>query len=100
MIGGLFEKSNRNSISQHGRDLSVKIERDIVDDNEDLILIVAHSLGGIIVKDAMHRSAAFQQRCRLVIFLGQPHRGTTLADWGKIAANLTAMALRIPIGRF
>jgi hypothetical protein len=28
-IGGVFEANNRNSVSQHGRDLSVKVERDI-----------------------------------------------------------------------
>lgn len=32
VIGGLFQASNQNSISQHGRDLAVRLERDI--DNE------------------------------------------------------------------
>jgi hypothetical protein len=32
VIGGLFETNNKNSISQHGQDLAVKLERDI--DNE------------------------------------------------------------------
>lgn len=29
VIGGLFQTNNKNSISQHGRDLSVRLERDI-----------------------------------------------------------------------
>ncbi|MCJ1427773.1 hypothetical protein MMC29_005678 [Sticta canariensis] len=33
VIGGLFVANNKNSISQHGRDLKAKLERDL--DNED-----------------------------------------------------------------
>jgi hypothetical protein len=29
VIGGLFQANNKNSISQHGRDLSVRLEREI-----------------------------------------------------------------------
>jgi hypothetical protein len=29
VIGGLFQSNNKNSISQHGRDLSVRLEREI-----------------------------------------------------------------------
>jgi hypothetical protein len=32
VIGGLFQSNNKNSVSQHGRDLAVRLERDI--DNE------------------------------------------------------------------
>ena len=28
-IGGLFQANNKNSISQHGRDLTAKLERDL-----------------------------------------------------------------------
>lgn len=93
-IGGLFQARNRNSISQHGRDLSVQIGRVVLTDNQDPVLFVAHSLGGIIVKDAINRSEACQERCRLVVFLGTPHRGTDAAGWGMIAANLAMMALQ------
>lgn len=75
-LKGLFEASNQNGVSQHASDLAVRLERDI--DNEvspkywvmlvpardglgctctdsrirqDPILFVAHSLGGIILKD-------------------------------------------------
>jgi len=48
-IGGLFQAKNKNSISKHGNDLKVKVEREV--ENEDPIVFVAHSLGGIIVKD-------------------------------------------------
>jgi len=29
VIGGIFEANNKNSVSQHGRDFAVKIEREI-----------------------------------------------------------------------
>jgi hypothetical protein len=29
VIGGLFQANNQNSVSQHGRDLAVRVERDI-----------------------------------------------------------------------
>lgn len=92
VIGGLFQANNKNSVSQHGRDLAVRVEREI--ENEDPILFVAHSLGGIIVKDAMHKSKACRSRTRLIIFLGTPHRGSAYAGWGEIASNLARLALQ------
>ncbi|KAK4248963.1 putative kinesin light chain [Corynascus novoguineensis] len=76
-IGGLFQANNKNSVSQHGRDLAVRAEREI--QNENPIVFVAHSLGGIIVKDAIRRSDTCRARTKLIIFLGTPHRGTLLA---------------------
>ncbi|KAI9764473.1 MAG: hypothetical protein M1840_008399 [Geoglossum simile] len=92
VIGGLFQANNRNGISQHGRDLEVRLERDIED--EKPIVFVAHSLGGIIVKDAIHRSKRCRERTKLIIFLGTPHRGSMYAGWGQIAANLARVALQ------
>lgn len=45
---GMFQANNKNSISAHGRDLGHAIRRDI---DENPILFVVHSLGGIILKD-------------------------------------------------
>ncbi|KAK5625679.1 hypothetical protein RRF57_001395 [Xylaria bambusicola] len=97
VIGGLFQANNQNSVSQHGRDLYVKLERHIENDSEGLqapIIFVAHSLGGIIVKDAIRRSEFCQRRTRLIIFLGTPHRGSSYAAWGVIASNLAKLAFQ------
>ncbi|KAL2134359.1 hypothetical protein VTI74DRAFT_414 [Chaetomium olivicolor] len=91
-IGGLFQANNKNSVSQHGQDLVVYLELEI--QNEDPIIFVAHSLGGIIVKDAIRRSDACRARTKLVIFLGTPHRGSASAQWGEIASNLARLALQ------
>ncbi|PQE18225.1 Vegetative incompatibility HET-E-1 protein [Rutstroemia sp. NJR-2017a WRK4] len=92
VIGGLFQSNNQNSVSQHGRDLAVKAEREI--DNEDPFVFVAHSLGGIIVKDAMHRSQPVCIRTKSIVFLGTPHRGSTSTGWGEIVLNLARLALQ------
>ncbi|KFY67480.1 hypothetical protein V496_01551 [Pseudogymnoascus sp. VKM F-4515 (FW-2607)] len=92
IIRGLFQANNQNSVSQHGRDFAVRLERDI--DNEDPIVFVAHSLGGIITKDALHKSETIRKRTRLIVFLGTPHRGSTYAGWGEIASNLASLALQ------
>ncbi|OBT53786.1 hypothetical protein VE04_07701 [Pseudogymnoascus sp. 24MN13] len=82
VIGGLFQANNQNSVSQHGRDFA------------NPIVFVAHSLGGIITKDALHKSETIRKRTRLIVFLGTPHRGSTYAGWGEIASNLASLALQ------
>ncbi|KAF1936591.1 hypothetical protein EJ02DRAFT_459401 [Clathrospora elynae] len=92
VIGGLFQANNKNSISQHGQDLSVRLEREI--GNRKPIAFVVHSLGGIIVKDAIRRSELIREQTKLIIFLGTPHRGSAYAGWGQIASNLARIALQ------
>ncbi|KAH0566370.1 hypothetical protein GP486_000228 [Trichoglossum hirsutum] len=92
VIDSFFRANNNNSVSQHGRDLAIRIEREIK--NRDPILFVAHSLGGIIVKDAIRRSKACRSRTKLIVFLGTPHRGSGFAGWGEIASNFARLALQ------
>lgn len=85
VIGGLFQANNKTSISQHGRDLSVRLEREI--DNgvctslsgeiaqglrltmvQKPLAFVVHSLGGIVLKDvraclAIHRTTKTLLMC-------------------------------------
>jgi hypothetical protein len=59
------------------------------------IIIVAHSLGGLIWKEAIllsrnnpetHLQSLFD--CNIgIIFLGTPHRGSWMADWAQIPAS-------------
>lgn len=44
VIGGLFQATNDNSISQHGRDLSVRLEQEI--DNGVYTSLLHESLKG------------------------------------------------------
>lgn len=62
------------------------------------IVFVAHSLGGLILKEALRRSwraQNYEQDLRTVydsmaaiIFMGTPHRGSQYADWGVILRNV------------
>ncbi|KAF2715541.1 hypothetical protein K504DRAFT_396977 [Pleomassaria siparia CBS 279.74] len=92
IIGGLFQANNKNSISQHGQDLAVRLERDI--ENEEPIVFVVHSLGGIILKDAIRRSEEICKRTKLIVFFGTPHRGSGTVSWALIASNLARLALQ------
>ncbi|MCJ1246352.1 hypothetical protein MMC30_003559 [Trapelia coarctata] len=99
-FGGLFQANNKNSISQHGNDLMVKLERAV--HNGRPIIFVAHSLGGIVVKDALRRCKTslgekykdLYNRTDTVIFLGTPHRGSSGATWGEIASRLATVTLQ------
>ena len=94
-----FQAAGKNSISEHGQNFMVELERHL--DSQNPIIFVAHSLGGIVVKDVLRRAKTnllpqFQrlhQRTRCVVFLGTPHRGSGKAGWGQIASNLAACAL-------
>ncbi|KAL9616022.1 MAG: hypothetical protein Q9160_009060 [Pyrenula sp. 1 TL-2023] len=67
IVGGLFQANNKNSISQHGRDL---------DD------------------EAIRRSEKIRNQTKLIIFLGTPHRGSAYSGWGQIISNLARVALQ------
>ncbi|KAJ3531234.1 hypothetical protein NM208_g8967 [Fusarium decemcellulare] len=92
VVESVFQASNQNSVSQHGQDLAVKFERVI--DNQDPVIFVAHSLGGIVVKEAIRVSKICCSRTKMIVFLGTPHRGSQLAEWGTIASRLANCALQ------
>ncbi|VUC24625.1 unnamed protein product [Clonostachys rosea] len=94
VMSGLFTPNNQNSVSQHGRDLAERFEWEI--DNEHPVIFVAHSLGGIILKEAVRRSKVCQSRTKLIVFLGTPHRGSRTAGWGVIAAKLARLTFSDP----
>ncbi|KAL1841793.1 hypothetical protein VTJ49DRAFT_6546 [Mycothermus thermophilus] len=70
---GFLKGSNQNNIYNHGRDLAAKFQRELGEDNHYPIIFVVHSLGGIIVKDAIHQSRFLRERTKLVVFFGTPH---------------------------
>ncbi|KAK1912797.1 hypothetical protein P3342_004733 [Pyrenophora teres f. teres] len=87
-----LERQLRHQAALFVISLSVSLEREI--DNNQPIAFVVHSLGGVIVKDAIHRSGKIRERMKLIIFLGTPHRRSAYASWRQIASNLTRVALQ------
>ncbi|KAI2603729.1 hypothetical protein GGR54DRAFT_622131 [Hypoxylon sp. NC1633] len=82
--------------------------REIEDEQERPIVFVGHSLGGLVIKEALLRSSEYyhnQQDEELgsvfactkgIVFLGTPHRGSTLTPYGQIVAKIAKLALQNP----
>ncbi|KAI3318127.1 hypothetical protein HD806DRAFT_325111 [Xylariaceae sp. AK1471] len=86
-----------NTVHQHGRNLLNGL-CDLLDKNEPLpLIIVVHSLGGLVVKEALNQAAQTSdpkrarvlQMTRGIVFLGTPHRGSSAATYGSVAFRLT-----------
>lgn len=105
-VNGFFSSASQNSIYQHANNLLSDLDdlRDSLKDKEVPIIFVVHSLGGIVVKAALNQSS-IDIGTRLkhiapatfgVVFLGTPHRGSKSASFGKIANQMSIIALRRP----
>ena len=66
------------------------------------IIFIAHSLGGIIVKQALvwaHREPRYKtvkDHTIGVVFFGTPHRGSDKANYGKTLANVATGVMHKP----
>lgn len=83
--------ANEMNISQHARNLLHRIKNTRADCPGRPIIFVAHSLGGILVKDAIIESAKHKHQpplkdisesCFAIFFFGTPHRGSDAAKYG------------------
>ena len=94
--------ANQNNIMSHGENLLHRLvgRRSIT--NGRRIIFVVHSLGGIVLKEALRRSrGAVDQNSDLqdtydstfaIIFFGTPHRGSDYSNIGLTAANAARAA--------
>jgi pimeloyl-ACP methyl ester carboxylesterase len=90
--------ANQTDIAGHGRSLLHAIEAFRREQSERPIIFIVHSLGGLVLKDALRRSWQAQDykadlrtvyaSTIAIIFMGTPHRGSPYAPWGKIARNV------------
>jgi len=104
-ISHFFSSASQSTVFQHaGSLLSDLADNRISDDDKSRpIIFVAHSLGGIVVKDMLNASRAEVTYLKEilpatygVIFLGTPHRGSSTATLGKIAQNITRVVRSNP----
>jgi ankyrin repeat protein len=93
--------TNKSTVFSHGKDLLFALGREMKPGRP--VIFVAHSLGGIVVKEMLaHSSASAEMELKnvvestaAVIFLGTPHRGSLeLAALGEWARGLVS-ALRM-----
>jgi hypothetical protein len=96
-----YEPANQSNIFSHARDLLYGLEaKRRQTPNRDLVFI-AHSLGGIVVKEVLRRSECDpdQRIAKIfgsttgVFFFGTPHRGSK--DWASFGEGVAAVAGRI-----
>ena len=90
--------SSQTNILDHGRSLLSALEANRRGDPQRPIIFIVHSLGGLILKDALRRSWQAQSHDKdlrkiyeattAVVFMGTPHRGSQYASWALILRNI------------
>ncbi len=89
--------ASSNRLSDHARNLlgDLTADRTSCDASRRPLILVAHSLGGLVCKEAIllsrdnpeeHLQALFQS-VKGIIFLGTPHKGSWMASWSHIPAK-------------
>jgi hypothetical protein len=68
---GVFQPGNKNSILQHGDDLSVKLERSLRN-TKGPIIFLGHSLGGLVIKAVCYCEIGHCWNISMVLLLGVP----------------------------
>ena len=101
-ITGYYASSkSKNGIFDHGNSLLNALSRERTKLANRPIIFVAHSLGGLVVKQALVEARKrissshihdIYTSARAVIFFGTPHRGSDSASWGLMASNLAKAA--------
>ncbi|KAK5658395.1 hypothetical protein OQA88_2372 [Cercophora sp. LCS_1] len=87
--------ASSNRLIDHATNLLNDLTTDRVDAPSRPIIFVAHSLGGLVCKQAIllsrnnpeiHLQGIFN--CTIgIVFMGTPHRGSWVANWAKIPAS-------------
>ncbi|ERF76557.1 hypothetical protein EPUS_05830 [Endocarpon pusillum Z07020] len=104
-IDQLLSSTSKASIFHHSETLlsDLAMVRSAPLEKEVPIIFIAHSLGGIVVKDALslsrNETTFFNEILPAtvgVLFLGTPHHGSKTASLGKIAFELSKLAFKTP----
>lgn len=104
-IDKIMSAASKASIFNHAETLLVDLAmiRRTEGEKTKPIIFIAHSLGGIVVKDALslsrNENTFFNEifpATKGVMFLGTPHHGSNVATLGKIAFELSRVFLKDP----
>jgi len=107
---GFLDAAGQQSVAAHAMQLLADLSRRrrTAEEMQRPIIFVCHSLGGLIVKDALAQSyhesrqepivrpkiASIKPKTMGVVFAGTPHRGSDKARWLKVATNLATFVLK------
>ncbi|KAH6636029.1 Alpha/Beta hydrolase protein [Chaetomium tenue] len=100
---GMSEQSVRGNAGK-----LVRLLRDIREDYEDEdrpIVFIGHSLGGIVIKQALkhakdHHFTDIATHTHGIVFFGTPHRGADAAGWASTLSGILATATHKPPSKF
>ncbi len=104
-IEKMFASASQATIFHHAQTLlsDLAMLRSSISSKAKPLIFLAHSLGGIIVKDALSLSQndlthlnEILPATKGVIFLGTPHHGSMVASLGKIAFELSRVFFQSP----
>ncbi|KAI9860949.1 MAG: hypothetical protein M1813_005628 [Trichoglossum hirsutum] len=82
--------------------VALKAKRTEDDERKRPLILVGHSLGGLVAKHAMltanidREFANLKTCCYGLIFMATPHRGSDKANMGKLLANIAKVSLKRP----
>lgn len=90
----LWGIAGSNTLRNHGKNLASDVSDRRRGYRERPIIFIAHSLGGLVCEEALlicrdgeaNLEKVFQST-RGIIFMGTPHSGADLADWGRTLAT-------------
>ncbi|KAG0124311.1 Alpha/Beta hydrolase protein [Tuber indicum] len=93
---GVAFSQNVAGISVFANDLLDRLKglRRHIDESTRPIIFICHSLGGIVCKRSLvlsHEQPMYQDILKSthgIVFMGTPHRGSTIADWTKMFASI------------
>ncbi|KAI9894034.1 MAG: hypothetical protein M1814_004804 [Vezdaea aestivalis] len=101
----MLSMASQNRIREHAQSLIAELARirAHTNTNEQPIIFVTHSLGGLVCQDALLYSAGspephisnVAEKVQAIAFLGTPHCGADLAKWAGLAANFVNLIKRV-----
>ena len=92
--------ANQSNVFSHARDFLYALNRGRQEAQERPLIFVAHSLGGIILKESLRQSSIERDiaihdiftSTRAVFFLGTPHRGSDWTELGNTVRRIISAA--------
>jgi protein SERAC1 len=85
--------ASSNRLDDHGKSLAYVLLDQRGRDGQRPIIFIAHSLGGLVCEEALNLSGKRQDLQSIlantlgIIFMGTPHEGSHLANWGGTVAK-------------
>ncbi|PMD31444.1 putative SesB-related regulatory protein [Hyaloscypha variabilis F] len=98
-IVNFWNPASKNRIGNHAENLigALAGEREITDTNSRKIIFIGHSLGGLVIQQALcHSKNSVEEHIQkihectaAIMFLGTPHFGADMAKWAAFGSHMS-----------